>query len=45
MSIWMGTFHSIFARILRTEPQNINYKSNFSIYDAEDSNFLWFQIL
>jgi DNA helicase-2/ATP-dependent DNA helicase PcrA len=36
-SIWMGTFHSIFARILRIESQNINYKSNFSIYDAEDS--------
>ena len=35
--IWMGTFHSIFARILRVEAKNINYKSNFSIYDAEDS--------
>lgn len=36
-SIWMGTFHSIFARILRTEAKHINYKSNFSIYDVEDS--------
>jgi len=36
-SIWMGTFHSIFARILRAEAKNINYKNNFSIYDTEDS--------
>jgi len=36
-SIWMGTFHSIFARILRTEAKYINYKPNFSIYDTEDS--------
>lgn len=35
--IWMGTFHSIFARILRIEAKNINYQSNFSIYDTEDS--------
>ncbi len=35
--LWMGTFHSIFARILRIEAENINYKSNFSIYDREDS--------
>lgn len=35
--IWMGTFHSIFARILRIEAKHLNYKSNFSIYDAEDS--------
>src|SRR4030067_182320 len=36
-SIWMGTFHSIFANILRIESQHINYKSNFCIYDTEDS--------
>ncbi|HVO72802.1 MAG TPA: UvrD-helicase domain-containing protein, partial [Ignavibacteriaceae bacterium] len=35
--IWMGTFHSIFARILRIESKNTNYRSNFSIYDTEDS--------
>ena len=35
--IWMGTFHSIFAKILRIEAKHLNYKSNFSIYDAEDS--------
>ncbi len=38
--IWMGTFHSIFAKILRVESKNINYKSNFSIYDTEDSSSL-----
>lgn len=36
-SLWMGTFHSIFARILRVEANAINYKPNFSIYDREDS--------
>ncbi|MCH7974335.1 MAG: UvrD-helicase domain-containing protein, partial [Bacteroidetes bacterium] len=36
-SLWMGTFHSIFAKILRTEAEYINYKKNFSIYDTEDS--------
>jgi DNA helicase II / ATP-dependent DNA helicase PcrA len=35
--LWMGTFHSIFARILRIEADKINYRSNFSIYDREDS--------
>jgi DNA helicase-2/ATP-dependent DNA helicase PcrA len=36
-SVWMGTFHSIFAKILRAESQFTEYKSNFSIYDIEDS--------
>ena len=35
--IWMGTFHSTFARILRTEATKLNYQPNFSIYDREDS--------
>jgi DNA helicase-2/ATP-dependent DNA helicase PcrA len=35
-TIWMGTFHSLFARILRKECTAIGYQSNFSIYDAED---------
>jgi len=35
--IWMGTFHSIFSRILRTEAPKLGYRSNFSIYDKEDS--------
>jgi DNA helicase-2/ATP-dependent DNA helicase PcrA len=39
-NIWMGTFHSLFARILRTEAKNFNFKSNFSIYDTEDSTSL-----
>lgn len=38
--IWMGTFHSIFARILRAEAETLNYKSNFCIYDSEDSSAL-----
>ena len=36
-SLWMGTFHSTFAKILRIESKHINYKSNFSIYDTIDS--------
>jgi len=38
--IWMGTFHSILARILRMEAETLGYKKNFSIYDKEDSNSL-----
>lgn len=36
-TLWMGTFHSIFAKILRIEAKHINYLSNFSIYDTIDS--------
>ncbi len=43
--LWMGTFHSIFARILRTEAAKLNYKANFSIYDREDSVALVSNIL
>ena len=39
-SLWMGTFHSIFARILRSEAEYLGYSSNFSIYDAQDSERL-----
>lgn len=35
--VWSGTFHSIFARILRVEAPKIGYPSSFSIYDTEDS--------
>ena len=35
--IWMGTFHSILARILRNEAETLGYQKNFSIYDKEDS--------
>ncbi len=43
--LWMGTFHSILARILRTEAESLNYKNNFSIYDREDSVSLVSNIL
>jgi DNA helicase-2/ATP-dependent DNA helicase PcrA len=36
-NIWMGTFHSIFARILRYEAEKIGYPSNYTIYDTQDS--------
>src|SRR5512133_418600 len=35
-SLWMGTFHSIFARILRNESQALGYPSTFTIYDSQD---------
>jgi DNA helicase II / ATP-dependent DNA helicase PcrA len=38
--LWMGTFHSIFAKILRYEAKSIGYPSNFTIYDAQDSKNL-----
>ncbi len=38
--LWMGTFHSIFARILRTEHEQIGFSANFTIYDAADSKSL-----
>ncbi len=36
-SLWMGTFHSIFARALRAEASKLNYPSQFTIYDTDDS--------
>lgn len=36
-AVWMGTFHSICARILRAECERIGYERNFSIYDSDDS--------
>jgi DNA helicase II / ATP-dependent DNA helicase PcrA len=36
-SLWMGTFHSIFARILRSEAPRLDFPKNFSIYDTDDS--------
>ena len=39
-TLWMGTFHSIFARILRSEADYLGYSSNFSIYDTQDSERL-----
>ena len=39
-NLWMGTFHSVFARILRVEANKIGFTSNFTIYDSEDSQKL-----
>lgn len=39
-NVWMGTFHSIFARILRVEGHLLGFPSNFSIYDTDDSKRL-----
>jgi DNA helicase-2/ATP-dependent DNA helicase PcrA len=39
-SVWAGTFHSIFARILRSEAEKIGYPSSFTIYDTDDSKSL-----
>ncbi|GIV34638.1 MAG: DNA helicase [Chitinophagales bacterium] len=39
-NLWMGTFHSIFARILRIEAHLLGYPSNFTIYDTQDSRNL-----
>lgn len=38
--LWMGTFHSIFSRILRTHADKIGFKSSYTIYDADDSKAL-----
>lgn len=38
--LWMGTFHSIFARILRYEADRLGYPSDFTIYDTVDSKSL-----
>jgi len=35
--VWMGTFHSVFAKILRVHAEKLGYKPNFSIYDRDDS--------
>lgn len=38
--LWMGTFHSIFSRILRAEAEALGFTTNFTIYDATDSKSL-----
>ena len=38
--LWMGTFHSVFSRILRNEADKIGFSKNFTIYDSSDSNSL-----
>ncbi|WP_245605266.1 ATP-dependent helicase [Thermonema rossianum] len=39
-SLWMGTFHSVFAKILRIEGQRLGYTRDFTIYDTDDSRSL-----
>ena len=39
-NLWMGTFHSVFAKILRIEAHKIGYTVNFTIYDSDDSHKL-----
>ncbi|MDR0954324.1 MAG: UvrD-helicase domain-containing protein [Rikenellaceae bacterium] len=44
-ALWMGTFHSVFARILRNEADKLGYPSSFTIYDTADSRNVVRQIL
>ncbi|MCS7005156.1 MAG: UvrD-helicase domain-containing protein [Cytophagales bacterium] len=44
-NIWMGTFHSVFAKILRIEGEKLGYTSNFTIYDTEDAQSVLKDIL
>jgi DNA helicase II / ATP-dependent DNA helicase PcrA len=39
-NLWMGTFHSVFARLLRSEAHLLGYPNNFTIYDTDDSKSL-----
>lgn len=39
-NLWMGTFHSVFARLLRFEADKLGFPSNFTIYDTQDSQRL-----
>lgn len=43
--LWMGTFHSVFSKILRYEAENIGFNSDYSIYDMDDSKNAIKQIL
>lgn len=44
-NLWMGTFHSVFARILRFEADKLGFPSNFTIYDSQDSERLLGQVI
>ncbi|MCE3260383.1 MAG: ATP-dependent helicase, partial [Bacteroidetes bacterium] len=44
-NLWMGTFHSIFAKILRIEAEKLGYPNNFTIYDTDDSKSVIKEIL
>lgn len=43
--VWAGTFHSLFARILRVEAHRIDYPNDFSIYDTDDSKSVIKEVL
>jgi DNA helicase-2/ATP-dependent DNA helicase PcrA len=44
-NLWMGTFHAVFAKILRIEATKLGYPSNFTIYDTDDSKSLMRDLL
>ncbi len=44
-NLWMGTFHAVFAKILRIEGAKLGYPSNFAIYDTDDTRSLMRDIL
>ena len=44
-NLWMGTFHAVFARIMRIEGHRLGYPANFTIYDTDDSKSLIRDIL
>ncbi|NOX85042.1 MAG: UvrD-helicase domain-containing protein [Chlorobi bacterium] len=44
-NVWMGTFHAVFARILRIDGHHLGYPSNYTIYDTDDTKRLLRQII
>lgn len=44
-NLWMGTFHSVFAKLLRIDGNKLGYPSNFTIYDTQDSQRLLSSII
>jgi DNA helicase-2/ATP-dependent DNA helicase PcrA len=44
-NLWMGTFHSVFARMLRFEADKLGFPSNFTIYDTQDAERLLGQVI
>lgn len=44
-NLWMGTFHAVFAKILRIEAEKLGYPSNFTIYDTDDAKSLMKDLL
>ncbi|MFM7217222.1 MAG: ATP-dependent helicase [Bacteroidota bacterium] len=44
-NLWMGTFHAVFAKMLRIEAEKLGYPSNFTIYDTDDAKSLMKDLL